>query len=166
MNDRPIFKKSLETQQLEKLLSDETHEPVFTYEEMSKAAGVDVRDRRGCLQSALRIVQREKGLVFECIANVGMKRANDGEIVEGRSRDVSRIRRVAGRGIKKLECVRDVAALPAERRTQMNVMLSGLSVIKHATSAKAQGAIEQVVIRSKTKLPVAESLAALGYTEK
>ena len=162
--ERPLFRQSLETQALVKLLSDDKHDPTFTYEELGAVVEGDIRDhkRRPSLYSAFRIVQREKAVVFECIANVGYKRASDSDIVSGRARDLSHIRSTARRGLKKIECIRDVAALSKDKKTELNVLASGLGLVAHVTTAQARGLIEQKVVKSQQRLPVAETIEALS----
>lgn len=158
---RPLFRQSLETQKLIKLLSDESHDDTFTYNELSDAAGTDVRRHRGCLETARKSLLRDKQIVFEAIPGVGLKRADDAMIVDARTSDMSRIRNVARRGLKKLACVRDFAQLNGDKQIRFNLLTSGLGMLYHITTPNAQAAIEQVVIQKKTKLPVEETLAAL-----
>jgi len=159
--DRPQFRQSLETQELVKVLSAKDHADIFTYEELSKAAGVDVQVNRGPLDSARRIVQREASLVFEAVPKIGVKRASDIEIVDGRARDVSRIRNIARRGIKALGCVRNFMSLPKDKQQQHNLTMSGLGLLHHVTTVSAQNKIAAKVETMSKQLPVAETLAAL-----
>lgn len=159
--ERPLFRQSLETQALVKLLGDKDHPDVFTYEEMSKAAGTDVIANRNCIGSARRVLLREKQLVFESIPKVGIKRSSDVEIVEGGSKDIARIRNTARRAIKKGGCVRKFAELPKDKQVQHNLQMSAAGLLYHATTTSAQNKIEKQVTTAMQSLPVAETLAAL-----
>lgn len=160
--ERPIFRQSLETQNVVKLLSDDNHDDLFTYDEISKAIGSDVAGHPGCLVTARRTVQREKQVVFETVRGVGIKRCSDADIVNGRAKDIAGIRGIARRGMKKIACVKNYDALPGDVKQRHNVYASGLALLHHATTNSAQAKIEQKVVQSKLKLPVAEAIAAIG----
>lgn len=161
-DQRPAFRQSLETQTLVKLLSDETHDDTFTYDEISKAIGGDIADHPGSLASARRVVQREKQIVFETVRGVGIKRASDSDIVNGRAKDLAGIRGIARRGLKKIACIKNYDSLPGDVKQRHNVYASGLALLHHATTQSAQAKIEQKVVQSKLKLPVADAIAAIS----
>lgn len=163
--DRLAFTRSLETQALVKLLSTDEHADLFTYEELSEAAGIDAK-HHGALQSARHIVEREKGVVFETIRNVGIKRASDVEIVDAGCRAVSHIRNTAKRSIAKASCVKSVEALPNEKKAALNSHLTTVGMIHYVTTQSAQKKIEAKVTQTSKDLPVAEALAALMNGKK
>jgi hypothetical protein len=163
---RSSYSQSLETQQLVKVLADKAHDPLFTYEEIEKASGVDPRKSQAALASARRIVLRDHGIVFVTVRKVGIKRATDSEIVDGSSSDLSRIRNTSRRALKKLGAVANFAELPADKQREFNVKSSTFAVLHHATTATAQRKLEAAVTKKTETLPVAETLAALGLERK
>ena len=161
--DRPDFTQSLETQEIVRLLADDKHAALFTYDEICKSSGAnDKDDVRASISSARRILQRDKGIVFVTIIGEGIRRATDAEIVDSTARDVSGIRRTSRRGIERLSKVRDLSGLPRDKKTQFNLATSSLALIHHVTTPSAQAKIESKVEKQNEKLPVAETLAALG----
>lgn len=159
--ERRDFTQSFETQQLVKYLADESHDPIFTYAELSKVAGVDIQDKRSPLRSACDIVQREHHIVFHNVRGVGYQRADDKAIVQGSTKGVSRIRNIARRTLKALGCVRKFSELPDALKVQHNVQASAYGMIYHATTNSAHRKIESKVAEANKQLPLAETLAAL-----
>lgn len=157
---RPAFRQSLETQALVRVLSDQTHGDLFSYEELTQAAGVDVQ-HANCLKSARHIVQREQGVVFLVVTGRGLVRANDEQIVDSGAQDITRLRNTARRAIKKASCVKSFAALPHSKQVQHNLQLSSAGLMYHLTTTKAQNKIESRVSDSLQALSVVETINAI-----
>lgn len=145
----PLFRQSLESQLVAKALADKNHEPIFTYAELSKIAGVkDITTRRGVIATACRTARREHRLVFGAVRGVGIKRLTDSEVVAKRSGRRCKIRNIANESRKDGETV-NYENLSRDERTRAAVEDASIGVVLAMASAKGQGAIEQKVIENK-----------------
>ena len=145
----PLFRQSLESQLIAKALADKNHEPIFTYAELSKIAGVpDITTRRGALVTARRSARREQRIVFSVVRGVGLKRLTDSEIVASRSEKRTKIRNAANDSKKDMVCVVH-ENLSRDEQTRFAVEDAALSIVSACMSTKGQGAIEQKVIENK-----------------
>lgn len=68
------------------------------------------------------------------------------------------------RSLRKVECVQDLAAMPAKERTDLLVTASAscLGAIAHASHGGTMKKLEAKVQNATKQLPVSETLAAIG----
>ena len=107
----PTFVASMDAKRLCLLLESSYVGQLVTYKELSTAIGKDVQtEGRSILNSARRIVQRELSYVFGTVANQGLKRLSDVEIVQTGAQTVSSIRHASRRGINRIAAADPVRA--------------------------------------------------------
>jgi len=145
----PLFRQSIESQQLAKALADKSHDPLFTYRELSTIAGVpEITERRGPLVTAQRTVRREHRIKFAVIRGVGIKRLSDAEIVASRAQTRRKIGNAARESQKDIGCiVRE--NLSRDEKTQLDVESAALGIVSACMSTKGQGALKQLAIEKK-----------------
>jgi len=134
---------------------------VVTYEELSKAAKVNVLQHRGLIKTARNLARRQHNMIFSPVIGVGLKRLDDVGIAKDVHRDKKSIHRKAERSIRKVECVQDLAAMPAKDRTDLLVTASCLGAIAHASHGRTAKKLESKVQDATKQLPLAETLAAI-----
>lgn len=157
-----LFQKSNDTKILESVLAEAEVGQMITYEALSAAIGRDVRlYARASLQSARRAVLNANGYVFSCQHNEGLTRLNDVQIVDASEEDRSKMRRAAGRAIKKLATV-DFSALPEDKKRKHVVMSAQIGAIEMFAAKSATKKIESKVDDSKKTLAIGETLKMFG----
>lgn len=159
---RAIPELSIDTQTLERLLKTCAIGDVVTYAALSDAIGRDVQNgARHILVSAERRVQREQ-MVFEPVRNVGVKRLDDAAIVGTTAGTMDRVRNLARRQRRKLECVQDFDALPNELKLKHNVAVSVFGILGHITSDRQVKKLEsKMTAQQHDALPMAKFLDAM-----
>lgn len=160
MTKQEFGKLSLEAQVLfDELIKAEVGH-VVTYGTLDDVVGGDVRKKfHGALATARRKALREKRMVFSAIANLGLQRMTDVEIVDGAKADVRRIRRTAHRAAAKLTAV-DFASLPNDKKVEHNAQLSVLGVIDQFSSKSALKITESRVREASEVISVGKMLDA------
>ena len=108
--------------------------------------------------TARRIVQRDHGYVFECVIGKGIKRIDDGEIDESGKSTIAHIHRSSLKGAKRLACVKEYAAMDAEKKIAHNASLSVLGAIAIATQPKRLERVENKVKQAGDQLPLSKTL--------
>ena len=140
---------------------------MVTYDELEKVAGETVRSGRGngWLNTARRIIQRERDQVWLPVRGVGLKLANADEVRDYANHYVTKSRRSSWRGIRQIATV-DFKTLSNEQRIRFNTTASVLGAIHHMTHSKSVAKIEAVVSVQQDKLPVQKTLAAFGVVSE
>lgn len=122
------------------------------YSELSELLGEPVDGSYGSLQTARQKAIKE-GMVFECIRGEGIKRLADKEIVKCSSGATDKVRRLARRERRKLQCV-DIAKLNGDTGEYLtNISMLGL-LTEITKPAKVQ-AISMQCAKMKDALPMA-----------
>jgi len=143
INPKPtIGRASVEAIELSKVLMATTEGDVITYTEMNVIAKCDVQVRNYVLQTARRIAQREKRIVFGTIIGIGIKRLSDEEIPEEGVSAIKRSRRVAQNGMKKMNCA-DIAKMTPETKIRAITTKTLLGLFASAGSRKVMHLAEQ-----------------------
>lgn len=133
---------------------------VATYDELNEACGRDVRGRAHyALHKARERLQREKRMVFEAVAKVGIKRLDDAGIVGHVDRKISGIRRAGKRCVARLGSV-DYEHASRETQTAVNTRISVLGALTELTSTPTRKAITSQVSKAGA-LPIGEVLNIL-----
>lgn len=156
---QPTFVRSIDTTQIADLIRKLDIGQTLSYDTMRAAIGRDPqREARGALDSARRVVLKEDGIVTACVPKVGVKRLDDGEIVDAGAQSLTHIRRTAGRAAVRLTKVRDYAALPREAQTRHNLHLTLFQLIKHETSAPHVKRLGEAVDKAAQPLAIGSAL--------
>lgn len=159
----PMMQASAEAKVLASMLAECQVGDVVTYDALTAAIGRDVTGpQRHVLETARRLVMRERRMVFDCVQKVGLKRLSDTEIVALSDRTRDHLRRATRRTVKKLTCV-DYDAMPREQQTKHNAAISMLGVIAELSTEKSLERLSVQIEKTGTDLPIAKaSIAALG----
>ena len=164
--DKSSFELSIDTQILIGELMKAEVGDVIEYDALSKVLGRNVRTvAAGNLRSARKIVQRDEEIVFGAIRGIGLKRLGDEAIACSGESSIKRIHRESIRGRKRLETVRNFAALPAEVQVAHNASMSLLGALQQGTRPRTQQRIETRVREVHDKLALAQTLALFAGTE-
>ncbi len=137
---------------------------VVTYDDMSDALGRDVLTyARPAIASARKMVQQENRMVFDTVRKVGVKRLEDGDIVNLGDRARVSMRRIASHTVGKIVCV-NYAGLSREQQTKHNTALSMFGVIKEMATSKSFERLESEVASAGTELSVVKAcMASMGF---
>lgn len=158
----PIAKLSIDAQTLYgKALKLCEVGQLLTYDQLSKLIGRDVREHAyGALQTARRIAEREDGIAFGTITNVGLKRLNDVEVIGTADKTLAHIRRTASRsGRRVLWCLKDFDKLSDEKKVEHNARVSALTVLATISKNSAIRRIEgKVDLAQNGPLPIGRTL--------
>lgn len=151
---------SIESLELIKRLSTAKVGELIPYKELSDIAMSDVQtEKRGALVTATKHLLNEKQMVFEAVRNVGLKRANDSEIVAHSEGPIEKIRRISKRAMKRLTCV-DFDKLPNDQKIAHNSKMSVLGVLHQVTAPGKLKQIEAQVAKTNTRLNLETTLEA------
>lgn len=128
-NNRPIFKQSAETVSVLSLLTNAAIGQTITYEQMRKAikTPTELPMVQRAARSAIRILQRDRAMVFACVPNEGYRRLSDDEIVDSSDHDVRCIRNKARRAMGKLQ-VANAENLSPEKQGKQSARMAMLAV--------------------------------------
>ena len=159
----PQFKLSIDTQTLVGILEKAAVGDVVPYHTLTEAIRKDVTtEARGSMDSARRVLMRDKQIVFDCIRGVGLKRLSDCEITETSATFIKQARRKATKGLNTLGCA-DYQNLNQEQRNQHNVGAAILGVMKLAGASNSINKIKSLSL-SKNEPPRIEDV--LGAFKK
>lgn len=159
---KTIQETSIEAQIIrDRLLKAEIGD-IIEYGELNRLTGLDIQKAyRSRLQTALKMARRENGFIFLTIRKIGIKRANDVEIVDSGRVGMEKGRRQFRRTAKVLTSVKEFDKLPFDKQIEHNTTLSLCAAVVQSTSKKSVTAVEQRVLESKKKLPLGQTLAAI-----
>jgi len=131
----------------------------ITYDQLSAAAGEEIRDIRHVLTDAREDVRDQDGILFECVIGHGLRRMGGGDValtIPGyRSR---RARSQATKGVKELATVSNPELLPYEQRTAYRSGAAMLGAIAAVTSAAATRRIQAESAKVDQTLTNAQTL--------
>jgi hypothetical protein len=152
----PIFAASAESQRLSAFLiriaQAEDHR-VILYDELSKEAQCNVLEKRNVLETARRTAIREVKAVFGVVRSEGIKLLTDAETVDDGVDGRKKIRRAAGRNLKKHVCV-NREKLADDERTIHDINGSICNLVLAANSQPTIKKIEGGVITKNEELSV------------
>lgn len=156
----PTFVASIDAKRICVLLASSHVGQLIPYREMSEAIGRDIQtEARTVLNTARRIVQRDRSYVFGTVPKEGLKRLSDVEIVQTGAQTVSKIRHASRRGINRITAA-DPVQLPIESRVQMNTYLSVFGMLHVSLQEKRLKQLEERVARAESRLPLDTTLDA------
>lgn len=149
---KTISEIGIETRMLYDALKDVVVGGTVTYSALSEIAGRDVRgDGYGSLTTARRMCQREHQMVFSAVRGVGLRRLDDGQIVDATDGDILRIRRAAKRGVERLACA-DYKGLPDEKKPMFNAKAAILGTLAQHSGLSQVKQIERHYANSNAPL--------------
>lgn len=105
-----------------------------TYAAIETVTGKPFDEVRQTVISARRYLERDEGIVFATIRGVGLRRLNDAEKVESATGFTRRIRRVAGRGIQRLNAVSEPAALSNSDQLALTIRKTVFEAVQRQAS--------------------------------
>lgn len=149
--NKPIGATSLDAKVLSEKLIELSVGDSISYSDINELIGRDIQKNRHILATARTIARREKGYLFDCISNFGVKRLSDSEIVEIESvRPFSRIKSAVKKGLQNVQCAKDISNTD---RIKQNATISMLGTIALFTKSNAGE-----IVRHKTEFaPIATS---------
>lgn len=155
---RTFSEQSVDVQVLIKRLAPAAVGETVTYAELSQLIRRDVqRKSRHLLVSARRRLENDEHIIFDVIANEGLKRADDACIVAGSKRGIQHIRNTARKVTRRLTYV-EYDNLSDEQKRTHNVCLAQAGVLAHMTKTS-------VVQRIESKVPDAASTVPARFLE-
>lgn len=150
---------SIEAQELIKRMLEAEVGDIIPYDELNELCMGDVRNGKAwALNTARRNVLRDYQMVFQVVRGVGIKRANDGEIIDEAGQGLTRIHRRIGRDMQKLMAVAEYDKLPPAKKVQFNARISQLGALYLITKTSTAKRIEGRVLEADKKLSLPETL--------
>lgn len=157
---RPLFRASVDTQTLVKVLLTVIVGGTITYDELSEAIGMNIHFRISSLQSSRRILIGEHRILFETIRGVGLRRMESAGVVDCLKSEIKRVGRAAARGIKKSTCAIEAELTPEQHLSFLSSQ-SMLIMQQAAARVTNQRRLENKVKTVMQVLPYGHTLAAL-----
>ena len=160
MSDKTIQQLSVDAIMLYNRITNSTPGEIILYSELNGIIGRSVQKGSGygVMQTARRKAMNENNMVFSTIANVGLKRLQDGEIAQSGESVRRAIRRKAKAGIKTLSCVQNFDGLSKEDKLQHNTNMSMIGAIYQFSSTNTVKKISNVVETTSSAIPVVKTL--------
>jgi len=157
---RSIPELSSEARILASMLSKMEPGQVITYDELSGMIGVSSSHPtfKARLGTARNIALRDHSVVTECVRGEGVKRLQANELQSVGDDALSRIRRTATRGTRKMLSGASVLAPSGEALNAMNTRLSMLGVMREMTSHKSIDAAAKKVAMGNSPLSTVNML--------
>jgi hypothetical protein len=156
----PIHEASADTQILYFHLKDHTEkapDEVCTYATLTAAIKRNVQAHaRPNLNAARKMAQREDGLVFGVVRNVGLKLVPPEDMHKELGKDRQRAGRAARRGLRKAATV-DIMQLTPEARARQIAEATILEVQSQAAKAGTVKRLESKVQPEQRQMAIAEA---------
>ena len=157
---KTLFDRTIETQAAIEVMRIVNRDDIITYEVLEKEVGCNPQHGgRGYVNSARRYLQREHGMVFVAVPNVGYKRLTDTEIVKSSPEALTKSRRASRRAAQRLTCV-EYDELSKEDKVAHQVHLSLFGAIQAISKADASKKLTSQVAETMRSLPLNQTLEA------
>lgn len=157
---RSLFERAIETQAAIEVMSSIQRGEIATYLALEKAMACSPqKGGRSNVNSARRYLQREHGMVFVAVFNVGYKRLTDTEIVKSSPEALTKSRRASRRAAHRLTCV-EYDDLSKEDKVAHQVHLSLFGAIQVLSKADATKKLTARVTETMRSLPLNQTLEA------
>ena len=158
----PLFHRAVETSELLKKLKTIKTDVEITYDEISVIAMGECKPggiKYHFLKKAREILQKETGIEFQAIPNVGLKRMNDSDKIIKTKKALPRYNKKIKTDMRRLAST-DYDTLSSDEQLCHNVNMSILNVIKCSTSGdKINRAEKQIASNSNPeRLALEETL--------
>lgn len=126
---KPTFTISIDTRRVfDRLMLAEVGAEI-TYNELTGLTGVNVQKRGRSYLDSARAMAQKQNVVFGVLHNFGLVRLSDTEIVQTGASTVTKIRRTARRGARRIVAVKDFDAMPNDSKLAHNSYASMLGAI-------------------------------------
>ena len=167
MANKTISQISVDAQVIATRLGNTAAGETIPYHELTALVGRDVtKEARGILYTARRVVLRQKGLVFDAVFGVGIKRLSQEEIPALGEQAIVHIRRTARRARYRISRgIANYDELPGEKRTQAMVANSMLGALESMANPRQQEKIKALVERSGQSIPMQKVLESFQQDE-
>ena len=157
---KTLFDRAIETQAAIQVMRPIGRGEIATYGALEKEMGCNPQaGGRSNVNSARRYLQREHGMVFVAVPNVGYRRLTDTEIVAGGPGGHAKVRRVSRREATALTCV-DFDGLSEAQQASQQGHLTLHAATQALNRADAIKKIEPAIKKSMRSLPLNQTLEA------
>lgn len=160
MDKKIKFQRSIETQELMRVLGEMLPGDKITYQELSKVSMGDCSprgDKNSFLHSARRILAKEKGMEFDSIPNVGIYCMTDRDKVKKSGRVLPSMARRAKRCMASLISV-EYEKLTEDEKIRHNTTMSIMNVVKTVGSADKVEKVKKLVQSTRSRLELSETI--------
>jgi hypothetical protein len=138
---------SHDAQSIALILCKAKHGDIVSYLEMSEAIGRNVqKEARSALDRARRIVERQHGLVFRPVLNVGMRCLPDIDTAKTATSALTRIRNTAKRAVKTLKTIKSTEGWKLDDVADLNVKTATLNYVYNTSSTKSLMAVKEKLV--------------------
>lgn len=150
---------SVDARLLADRLSKAQPEELISYKELGAVIGVDdIREKANLLYSARRRVLNDKQFVFAAVANEGVKRLDDHNILSVGEQAICQVHKLTRRASRKLLCAK-YDSLSKTDQVTFNAHISVLGALALVTKGDKQKAIAEAVEKAEKQLPMASVLS-------
>jgi hypothetical protein len=157
---RTIGEMSYDTRIIVEMLSKVETSAIVTYDEMTEIIDKNIHEA-GVLYSAIRIIRRDYGIVFETVRKVGFKRMSDiGILNSSISILPQRMRSLAKRESKKLACVKN-DNITDEMRIKRDMSLSLIGALDVFSQTKNLKRLEATITKESGLPPMKDIMLSL-----
>lgn len=153
-NRKHLFERAIETQAAIEVMRPITRGETATYGALEEKMGCNPQaGGRSNVNSARRYLQREHGMVFVAVPNVGYQRLTDAEIVKSSPEALTKSRRASRRAAHRLTCV-EYDDLSKDDKVSHQVHLSLFGAIQAISKADAAKKLTVQVTATMRSLPL------------
>ena len=158
----PDFKQSALTQQVYEMFvhASNADPPVVTWDLLTERTGLPRTALYSTIQTVLRRMVSDQGVVFENEANFGYRVVPDDGLAEVGQKSIERARRQQRTGVRKMDCA-DMSNLTPEQRVRHITRKTVLELGLAASRPKSIKSVEQSVNRRHNQLTPEEQIAAI-----
>jgi hypothetical protein len=129
------FTKSEKTLAVVRVLDASPRGWTVPYGALQRELGMDPQEEGRCyVDSARRILLRDKGRLYDCVPGEGIRWLTDEEVARRGPRCLRRLNRAARREVRRQRCLEDATALPQELSTRYYAHLSMLGLLAEGAS--------------------------------
>lgn len=161
----PVFSCSLESRQLADFLikraASKNYTTIITWSELSRAAGVDVKEKGHVLQTARNIALRESQADYGTVRGQGIVLLDSKGLIGVGESLLGRVRRATTRTLRRLANVQ-YDTLDDTDKVRHNANASFIGVMRMMTNTQSRKRLEGAVSQAAAKLPVKETFKLFG----
>ena len=108
----------------------------LAYDTITAHMGEPLDALRPTIFNVRKYLERDEGIVFECIPRQGYVRLTDAEKVQSTAGIQRRIHRVSGRGLMRIAAVSDYNSLPPDQQMTATIRKTVFEAIRRETGEK------------------------------
>jgi|OM-RGC.v1.021544250 hypothetical protein len=161
VNQRHSFAARAETERLTDWLIEqakaEDYDRVYTFQELSDVAGVDVKAKRYILRSAQERARKRVGIEHGPVNGEGIKLLAPREIVDKGEHSRQAVRRKSTRALRSLACVQYDELAP-EDQIRHNMLACTFGMFRLVTSRESTQRIEGAVAAEGSQIDFKKTL--------